>query len=195
MIITTRENEKAGKAERGSRPGSSHWEADTVASTCQGREWGRTIWGRALWARAGAEAKAQDEMRSWGCDGGCRGGSLEGTGGNKKKILSCACALGSLLPLTVGMKSLCSYSRPACPSCWWGQRSSSPLSPAFPSQPHHFSLHKHFCNSAHLHTTLHPFRSTPLRGRGWTWAGSWTGKFNQTDVKTLKVPQFLLSFE
>ena len=80
-----------------------------------------------------------------------------GQEGIKRKFHPRACALSSLLPLTVGMKSSCSCLRPARPCCWWGLWSSSPLSSALPSQPHHFSLHKHFWNSAHLHTTL----STP----------------------------------
>ena len=79
---------------------------------------------------------------------------LRGQEGIKRKFHPRACALSSLLPLTVGMKSSCSCLRLARPCCWWGLWSSSPLSSALPSQPHHFSLYKHFRNSAHLHTTL-----------------------------------------
>ena len=75
MMIRTWENEKAGKEERGSRPGSSHWEADTAANL----PGGGVRRGPSEGGRSGPEPEQRRRPRTrWlvtGCEGGCRGGS------------------------------------------------------------------------------------------------------------------------
>lgn len=67
----------------------------------------------------------------------------------------------SLLPLSWD-KSSCSVRSRRVPPADEGCGQPVPSVASFPLPAHHFSLHKHFCNSAHLHTTLDTVQSTPI---------------------------------